>query len=168
MKYVYTLFAIFYAGALALYCAEAAPAALASEILADPASALAANQAQAQGLLETALANPWVSWGLGAAVILLGISRKVAPGLWGMAANAAYHLVATVQDRESKKRTAAIADVGSVIVESIEDLDDDSTIGNLKETLFQKIGVDEKLEGAIQEVVASHKTKRNTHQEANG
>lgn len=137
--------------------AEAVPAATAADILANPDAALAANQDQAGALLDAWLTNPWVSWGVAAGVLILGVTRRLAPGIWGIAANAAYHLLATVSNRETAMRKWRNADVGNTLVRVIEDMPNEGSVGELKAEIRERIGWNLELEQAIQETIAEHR-----------
>lgn len=130
-----------------LVAGEAVPAATAAEIIADSAGALAANQSQAADLVAV---DSWWTWGIAGALAILGVSRSVAPGIWGVVANIVYSLLATKRDRDIARKEKRLAEVADVVVHQIEDVDDSV----IKERVADAIGDRSELNDVIREILS--------------
>lgn len=148
-----------------LFGDEAIPAATADGILADPNAAQAANEVQAQNLVATWASSPWGAWILAGALTVAAIARRVAPGVWGWAAEVAYNILATMKTRQADHKAYTLAKWSSVAIRTIEAMPDEGTIGELKERVAKtakSVGGFESMEAALQEEIAHYKTERNS------
>ncbi len=76
-----------------------------------------------------------MAWGLGAALVVLGASRKLLPGIWGWGADLAFNFLSTRAGKAADAKAYTLAETAERIIVAIEALPKSATIGELRREL---------------------------------